>query len=58
MDTYWSAVVWSILPTIVVCVVFFFIMRSIVRMDRKERSTYADIEAQERAARGLPPKAS
>ncbi|MGF3053081.1 hypothetical protein ACQUSY_03805 [Microbacterium sp. YY-03] len=58
MDPYWSAVVWSILPTIVVCVVFFFIMRSIVRMDRKERSTYADIEAQERAARGLPPKAS
>ena len=57
MDPYWSQVVWSLLPTLAVCVVFFFVMRSILRMDRKERSTYADIEAQERAARGLPPKA-
>ncbi|GAA2540577.1 hypothetical protein GCM10009860_21700 [Microbacterium mitrae] len=58
MDPYWSAVVWSLLPTLAVSVIFFFVMRSIVRIDRKERSTYAQIEAEERAARGMPPKAS
>ena len=58
MDPYWSAVVWSLLPTLAVTVIFFFVMRSIVRIDRKERSTYAQIEAEERAARGMPPKAS
>ena len=47
MDPYWSAVVWSLLPTLAVSVIFFFVMRSIVRIDRKERSTYAQIEAEE-----------
>lgn len=55
MDSYWTAVLWSILPTIVVAVVFWFILRSILRMDRTERKTYARIEAEERAKRGLPP---
>jgi len=49
------AVIWSILPTIVVAVVFWFILRSIFRMDRTERKVYARIEAEERAKRGLPP---
>ncbi|MFT3798046.1 hypothetical protein [Microbacterium sp.] len=55
MDSYWLAVVWSILPTIVVFGLFAFILRSILRMDRTERRTYAKIEAEERAKRGLPP---
>lgn len=46
---------WSILPTIVVSAIFYFIIRSILRMDRTERKTYARIEAEERAKRGLPP---
>lgn len=50
----WAAVLWSILPTIVVSAVFFFILRSVIRMDRTERKAYARIEAQERAKRGLP----
>lgn len=49
------AVVWALLPTIVVVAFFFFIIRGIVRMDRTERRVYDRIEAEERAKRGLPP---
>ena len=55
VDDYWLAVVWSILPTIVVLGLFAWVLRSILRMDRTERRTYARIEAEERAKRGLPP---
>jgi hypothetical protein len=57
MDEYWVAVVWTLLPTIVVSAIFFFVLRSIIRSDRTERRVYARIEAQERAKRGLPPVA-
>ncbi len=43
-------------PTLV-SIVFFFILRNVIRMDRTERKVYARIEAQERAKRGLPPVA-
>lgn len=49
------AVVWALLPTVVVVAFFFFIIRGIVRMDRTERRAYDRIEAEERAKRGLPP---
>lgn len=49
------AVVWALLPTVVVVAFFFFIIRGIVRMDRTERRVYDRIEAEERAKRGLPP---
>jgi len=55
MESYWAAVVWSLLPTLVVSALFFFILRGILRMDRTERRVYSDIEAQERAKRGMPP---
>lgn len=55
MDDYWVAVFWSLLPTVVVSALFFFILRSILRADRTERRVYARIEAEERAKRGLPP---
>jgi hypothetical protein len=55
MDDYWIAVTWSLLPTVVVSALFFFILRSILRSDRTERRVYARVEAQERAKRGLPP---
>ncbi|MCJ1706232.1 hypothetical protein [Microbacterium sp. VKM Ac-2923] len=57
MDETWIAMLWAILPTLVVSVVFFFILRNVIRMDRTERKVYARIEAQERAKRGLPPVA-
>jgi flagellar biosynthesis/type III secretory pathway M-ring protein FliF/YscJ len=55
VDELWVAVIWSLLPTVVVAIVFWFILRSILRMDRTERKAYARIEAEERAKRGLPP---
>ncbi|MEZ3160312.1 hypothetical protein AB1K54_07145 [Microbacterium sp. BWT-B31] len=55
MDDFWLAVMWSLLPTVVVSAIFFFVLRSIVRADRTERREYARIEAEERAKRGLAP---
>ncbi len=55
MDDYWLAVVWSLLPTVVVSLLFWYVLRSVVRADRNERRAYAKIEAEERAKRGLPP---
>ncbi|MET0296518.1 MAG: hypothetical protein ABWY55_08390 [Microbacterium sp.] len=56
MENYWVAVVWSLLPTVVVSVIFFFVLRSVIRADRNERKQYARIEAEERAKMGLPPR--
>lgn len=58
MDNFWVAAAWSLLPTLGVSVVFFIVIRGIIRSDRTERKAHAQIEAQERASRGLPPRAS
>jgi hypothetical protein len=55
---YWVAVLWTLLPTVLVSLIFFFVLRSIIRSDRTERRVYAKMEAEERAKRGLPPKAA
>lgn len=54
---YWVAALWTLLPTVLVSLIFFFVLRSIIRADRTERRVYAKIEAEERAKRGLPPVA-
>ena len=46
---YWSNAIFSIIPTLAVGLVFWFVMRSIMRSDRTERNSYAKIEAEERA---------
>lgn len=56
MDSYWVAVFWAIIPTIVVLSLFILILRGILRFDRNERRVHAQIEAEERARRGLPPR--
>jgi hypothetical protein len=56
MENFWLAAAWSIIPTIGVSAVFFFVLRGILRFDRTERKVHARIEAEERAARGLPPR--
>jgi len=43
------AVVYSLAPTILLGLVFWFVMRAIIRADRTERKVYAEIEAEERA---------
>ncbi|WP_110590559.1 hypothetical protein [Microbacterium suaedae] len=51
MDEYWVAAAWSVAPTIVIAVLFFWILRSILTFDRTERRVYSEIEAAERAKR-------
>lgn len=41
----------SLIPPILVGLLFWVIMRSILRADQRERDTYAKIEAEERAKR-------
>lgn len=55
MDNFWVNALWSITPTALLGVMFWLIIRSILRADRVERDAYAQIEAEERAKRGLPP---
>ena len=52
-DPLWNAI-FSLVPTVVIGLVFWFIMRNIVRADRSEREVQARIEAEERAKVGLP----
>ena len=51
-----GGIVWSLAPTVLVGLLFWAIMRFIVRADRTERSVYSRMEAEERARRGLAPK--
>lgn len=49
MENFWLNALWSLTPTVVIGLIFWFIMRSIIRMDRTERRIYARIKDQERA---------
>jgi flagellar biosynthesis/type III secretory pathway M-ring protein FliF/YscJ len=46
---FWTGVLYALGPVILVGLLFWFIMRSIIRADRSERSAYSRIEAEERA---------
>lgn len=48
-ETFWANAVFSVVPTIVIGLIFWFLMRAIIRIDRTERSSWADIEREERA---------
>ncbi|MEN9608794.1 MAG: hypothetical protein RLZZ06_725 [Actinomycetota bacterium] len=48
MDAVWD-VVGSLIPPVFIGLLFWFIMRAILRADSKEREVYAEIEAEERA---------
>ncbi len=54
---FWANALYSVTPTILVGLVFWFVLRAIIRSDRTERASYAKIEAEERAKAGLPPVA-
>ena len=51
---FWTGVLYSLSPTVLIGLLFWFIMRSIIRADRTERKVYAEIEAEERAKLNLP----
>ncbi len=57
LEDYWANAIYSIVPTLFVGLLFWLVMRAIVRADRTERKVYAKIEAEERAKAGLPPTA-
>lgn len=54
MDNFWLNALWSVTPTVLLGLLFWLIIRSILRSDRTERETYARMESEERAKRGLP----
>ncbi|MDI2098463.1 hypothetical protein QF206_05735 [Klugiella sp. YN-L-19] len=49
MEEFWANAVFSVTPTILIGLIFWFVLRSIIRADRNERDSYAKIEAEERA---------
>lgn len=54
MDNFWLNALWSVTPTVLLGLLFWLIIRSILRSDRTEREAYARMEAEEREKRGLP----
>jgi len=53
MDEFWANALGSLAPTVLIGLIFWFVMRAIIRADRTERKVYAQIEAEERARLGL-----
>ncbi|MGL4340644.1 MAG: hypothetical protein ACRCSP_09545 [Rhodoglobus sp.] len=51
---FWSNAIFSVTPTILVGLIFWFVLRAILRADSAERKAYAQIEAQERVKLGGP----
>jgi flagellar biosynthesis/type III secretory pathway M-ring protein FliF/YscJ len=49
LEEFWSNAIYSVTPTILLGLIFWFVMRAIIRADRAERSAYSKIEAEERA---------
>jgi uncharacterized membrane protein len=52
-DGFWANALFSVIPTVLFGVLFWFVFRAIVRADRSERAVAARIEAEERAKRAL-----
>jgi hypothetical protein len=46
---FWLNAIFSVTPTILIGLIFWFVIRAILRADRTERKVYAQIEAEERA---------
>ncbi len=55
IQDYWLNALYSVIPTILIGLIFWMVLRSIIRADRTERRVYARIEAEERERLGLPP---
>jgi hypothetical protein len=54
IENFWANALFSVTPTILIGLIFWFIMRAILSADRGERETYKKVEREERAKRGLP----
>ncbi|MET4584041.1 flagellar biosynthesis/type III secretory pathway M-ring protein FliF/YscJ [Conyzicola nivalis] len=49
LENFWANAAYSLAPTVLVGLIFWFIMRAIIRADRTERKVYSEIEVEERA---------
>ena len=54
IENFWANALFSVTPTILICLIFWFIIRAILSADRGERETYKNLEREERQKRGLP----
>lgn len=50
-DDFWGNAIYSVVPTVLFGLLFWFVLRSIIRSDRTERDVAAKVEAEERAKR-------
>jgi hypothetical protein len=50
-DDFWGNAIFSIVPTLLFGLLFWFVFRAIIRSDGNERAAAAKIEAEERAKR-------
>ncbi|MEY5017263.1 MAG: hypothetical protein RL431_312 [Actinomycetota bacterium] len=55
IEDYWANALFSVTPTILIGLIFWFAMRAILRADRTERNTLAKYEQEERERRGITP---
>ena len=58
LDNWWLNAFWSVIPTVMVGLIFWFVIRAILNADRKEREVFLRVDAEERAkvAREEPPE--
>lgn len=49
IEDFWLNALYSVTPTILVGLLFWWVLRAILRSDRKEREVRAEIEVEERA---------
>ena len=50
-EDFWGNAIFSLVPTLLFGVLFWFVFRAIFRADRSERDMAAKVEAEERAKR-------
>ncbi|WP_168197112.1 hypothetical protein [Agromyces laixinhei] len=49
MDDFWANAIWSLAPTVLIGLIFWFVMRAVIHADRNERRAYSRVETEERA---------
>ena len=50
-EEFWANAIFSVVPTLLFGLLFWFVFRAIIRSDRSERAAAARVEAEERAKR-------
>lgn len=55
IEDFWGNAIFSVTPTILIGLIFWFAMRAILRADRNERNSLAQYEQEERDRRSRTP---